>query len=627
MSNLWKKLIQTTQLMYQLWGRVWAKNQFLDLNKGSEKRRRMKFLLNWFYPLLAFFSIFIIRYFVVMRGIDLTDEGFALSNQLATYLMGIDSISMFPAWWLSDFIGGIWLKITENYGLWGARLGGILGSSLIVMYGLRMISFAYRPGIGLIITLLGSALYSHNARILYYSNVPALLFVMYGFSFLKLLENRSKTWLPIISGLLLIALILSKWTMGVTLFIPLCVWYVYRNYYKIELPFKPLYTMYGTAFITLALFLCFLKSQDLLKDFLVFSGPAKEHQFSSLIETWYRQLRTTVPLLILFFGIPSFYYSVSKRDTLSKTVSSLNIFLGLFLLSLFLSFFRSKWFCPFSDVPVVYILTYLICGMISTFCIFILRRSLSIQEFSLYLFSITLPFAQCACAGTGIPKAQEGMWLLGAVMLCLMIQVGKTSPFKTSKPQLMSICSLLIAMMSFYGIKYTYFYVNRDNSDLTQLTAEFATPRLKGIYTTPQRKESFEALIKTMGNYTKKGDTILAYFNLPMVYYISETLPLGKHPWLAVITPEKLQEKIDLFSSSEPPRVIVKSKTDPINPQWGLKPLNPFGYAETTPIDYQHILSMSKMMDQAVAELWDLKLVWSNPDFDLYTVSPKAISQ
>jgi len=548
----------------------------------------------------------------------MTDEGYNLSNQLLANELGIEFVRINPYWWFSDFVGACWLKFVDGYGLWCARLGGILLSSLIVMLGIRMISLVYKPHLGLLLTMLGAALYSHTSRIIYYGNVPALIFIIFGLSFLKLVQDPSKRLYQILTGLSLALLILSKWPMLLALSIPVIVLVAcfYLDRMRTYILFKSILTVYGIVFASLAIFCSYLSCHGLLKDFLHFSGPAQEHGLFYQVSLWYRQLRTIVPLLIIFFGLPLLFYAFMKEKSNKLTI---RIFLALFVFSIFLSFFRSKWFCPFADVQVVFIITYLLCAVMSAICIYVVRHSLTIQEFALFIMGIALPLTQTFCSSAGLGKAFEGMWILGGIMLCLFLRVAKINSFENCKNQLYAISIIMTLVVSYYGIKFTYFYTGGDSSNLSKLTCELNAQHLKGIYTTPNRKESYDALMQQMAKYTKKGDRILAYFNIPMVYYSSSTLPLGNHAWLAFLTPEKLKLQINEFSSSNPPIVIVKSKTDTLDPEWGLKPLRPFEHYSNDKSRYAEMLLMNEMLDSAASELWHLELVWSNPDFDLFT--------
>jgi hypothetical protein len=566
----------------------------------------------WVYCLAVFFILFFIRYPTVVLGLDVTDEGYNLSNQFLAGEIGIDFVKIAPQWWFSDWIGACWLKMTNSYGLWGARMGGLLTCSLIAMLSMRLITFVYCPHWAILATFLSTSLYSQPGRILYYDSVPLLLFVLCGCCLMKMISNPLKIKWSLATGIALSALTLSKWTMMTALGIPLLVLFFHR-----QRSLQPYFVMYGTVLSCLALFCGYLWSHGVLGYYFSVSGLAQEHnQLSLHLFRWYWQLRTIVPLLLIFFGAPLLLYVKTKQ-----LKPALSLFAGLLVLSMFLSLFRSKWFCPFADIQVVYILTYLFCALVSSWCVYLLWDSLSVQEFTLFLCAALFPLAQTLGSAAGLAKAPHGMWLLGTSMFCLLQRLSKQERFNACQPQLFSVSALLTIVFSYYGIWQGYFYMGRDCWDLSKLNTELTSPRLRGIYTTAQRQQSFDALVHEIQHYARRGDPIFAYFHIPMVYFASGTRPLGEMTWFeAFLSPQKTEEMWSQFSPSSPPVLIVKAKTDTLNPSWGLIPLSPFGYAESNPLQHDLLQQIAKIVDQKTRELWDLTLVWSNPDFELFTV-------
>lgn len=579
----------------------------------------IKFLVGWTFPLLACFFIFLIRYPITILGLDVTDEGFSLSNQMLANTMGIQYIKIAPQWLLTDWIGSVWLKMTESWGLWGARLGGLIGSSLVVLFAARIITLIYKPHAALMIALLLAALFSHTGKILYYDNVPVLLFVLFGFFFVKTLLNPSCRVHAILSGIFMALLILSKWPMIVSVFVPLSTFVL--CYFLKRIQFSQWLTaslrIYGGAFGLLFLFLVYLWTQGLIVDFLSIAGLAEEHnKLMAHVMRWYWQLRAIIPFVMILFGVPFVYFKISKKDS---PQSMCVIFISLFLASIFLSFFKSRWFCPFADIQVIYILMYLMCALISVICVYVLQDSLAPAEIGLLCLSVILPLGQTLGSAAGIAKVFQGMWLLGAVTLMLLMRVSQKERFVDCKSSLRIISILLLALIGWYGIKQTYFYMGRDLSNRSMLSSEIDAPHLKGIYTTPERKESFGALVKEVGKYVKKGDLILAYCHIPMIYFVTSTLPYTGHSWLeGFLSAEKMSQRVAAFSASHPPVLIVRSKTDTMHPEWGSRVLAPFESSKHNQAYYNEMLSIAAVLDRRVQELWNLRLIWSNRDFDLF---------
>jgi len=82
--------------------------------------------------LILIFSLTFLIYspFINLCAVAMTDLGFQLTNQDLAYQMGFKYVRVCPSWWLTDVLAGWWMHFTENYGLKGVNVGGILVTAL-----------------------------------------------------------------------------------------------------------------------------------------------------------------------------------------------------------------------------------------------------------------------------------------------------------------------------------------------------------------------------------------------------------------------------------------------------------------------------------------------------------------
>jgi len=75
---------------------------------------------NWLMAVVIIFP-----YLLIFQGLDFTDVGHSLTNYQQVFIEP-SSIQNSFACWLTNIIGGIWIKLVANLGLFGAKLGGAL---------------------------------------------------------------------------------------------------------------------------------------------------------------------------------------------------------------------------------------------------------------------------------------------------------------------------------------------------------------------------------------------------------------------------------------------------------------------------------------------------------------------
>jgi len=88
----------------------------------------------------------------------------------------------------------------------------------------------------------------------------------------------------------------------------------------------------------------------------------------------------------------------------------------------------------------------------------------------------------------------------------------------------------VITPFTFLGLVSGYQEVYRDQPP-HQLIAKFNAPKLHGIISTPDRVTAVEDLLNFLSTKLNRGDILLAYDSIPLLYFLTDTRPALNHTW------------------------------------------------------------------------------------------------
>jgi len=127
---------------------------------------------------------------------------------------------------------------------------------------------------------------------------------------------------------------------------------------------------------------------------------------------------------------------------------------------------------------------------------------------------------------------------------------------------------VLLLLYTFYGILPNY-YPYRDGY-IGELNTVPAATKLHGILTTKDRADTVDRLIEAVKLNSEAGDRILAYENLPMLYYLTDRLPSTTATWLTESLPKSLRESIleDMINRDRLPRLVIRATYTTRNENW-----------------------------------------------------------
>jgi hypothetical protein len=229
--------------------------------------------------------------------------------------------------------------------------------------------------------------------------------------------------------------------------------------------------------------------------------------------------------------------------------------------------------------------------------------------FALIVGAFLMPFILGLGTVGGFDKTANGAWF-GCI-----ISFGLITSFK--KPYLNILLSIILLLMLCTGYQTFHRFSYGDLGDRRQLTTAFEHPRLSKIKTHPGRKESFESLLTQIDLSSTSNRSMLAYTNIPMLYYASDHTPITLMPWLVARSEAIFSIVINNLCTSleATPHLIVQTKVETRSGNWGLNPSGP-------PIveDVIKAKSRHERITHAVQRCNPM-LVWENDDFRLYETS------
>ncbi len=266
-----------------------------SLYKGNGK-------LRFFNGYILFISISLFYLMLIFQGLDVTDSGFHLTNQVRSFSRHITHITdnRVATWFLSDFFGGMWLKIINGPNLLWARLGGVLLYSLTALISYKILS-SYFDRKKVFLVVFASALLITTvgvSRLIHYYSFPALLLNLELLIFSQLLIKPAKGTLfklySFLVGFMTIPIILARLSLIPIAFAPI----IFLSYYLItkkdlrELQKSVLYVVSG-IFVSFAVFALFYRSIGALHPYIKFmasiyrnAGIGSTHKMSWLLENY-----------------------------------------------------------------------------------------------------------------------------------------------------------------------------------------------------------------------------------------------------------------------------------------------------------------------------------------------------
>jgi hypothetical protein len=155
------------------------------------------------------------------------------------------------------------------------------------------------------------------------------------------------------------------------------------------------------------------------------------------------------------------------------------------------------------------------------------------------------------------------------------------------------------------AIRYDYYGVRRD-SKVENLTTNFRIPSLRGIKSTPDRVASIESLYDYLRPQMAKGESLLAYDDCPMLYFIFKAKPAYGLAWALryTMSVETLDELNREFNSQPLPRFAIRTMVDLSTIDWKKAPATNYDHY---PLNESVLANYERVKTIFPFEVWELK--------------------
>ncbi|MEM9678794.1 MAG: glycosyltransferase family 39 protein [Bacteroidota bacterium] len=551
------------------------------------------------------------------QGFDVCDDGFVLTGYQQIF-NAPESVEYNFVYWLSTLMGGVWYQLFPSGGVLWFRILAVLVNTLTFVLAYRLLKNYIKP----IYALLGLSMVlfvNDFGFLVFYHNQFTALFAVSIAYFLErgLVKNSIRHLL--ISGVL-IGVNVSTRLPNITLSVLILVipYAYYLNGKRLKQSIKPIMYFILGIIMGLAIILILLLalghlqiSQNAIATlFNLGATRGSGHSILDMLKIVVINYQKVFILGVGFTGFIGIAIIASVYFQKQRLVKYL-IYAATFVV--FLYVFKRE------GIHAVYAFS-----LIGLLGILIKKQtdiSLKVISFMALLILICLPL------GSGGGMRSSGymcIWLAVPISLYFIAETNTLSPVFKSKSNVVSgrfltAFSVVIALSYFAAKGYSmsreaYFDPGSRLEKTSGINNQFA----QYVYTTEERADIINELLMGIDGYVKPNDYLLAFDNIPMVHFMTETKPYVNNPWPMIYDSVSFEEKLSNaeVSINEYP-IVVQQKFITIG-----------AFSEPIP-DYLNAneergVYYNKERTQAMISFLErnaYEMVWSNDYFNIYKTS------
>jgi hypothetical protein len=182
---------------------------------------------------------------------------------------------------------------------------------------------------------------------------------------------------------------------------------------------------------------------------------------------------------------------------------------------------------------------------------------------------------------------------------------------------------LLMSLVIFAGrVLYKGVYSSySDAGSRIYKTYKINSIKTKYIFTTRGRATIINDLLDGIKPFIKAGDNLIAYESIPMIYYLTNTIPYLHDSWLVGLGSASFKRKIDrVYKENRPLPLVIRQKFDTIGASFGI-PNDEYISDNRTSTKFVS-QEQTRMFNQFLLEN-NYKIIWQNSHFVLYAPQEK----
>lgn len=596
------------------------------------------------------YSIFAISFLfhslTIFQGIDVTDLGLHLTNQVSSVRIPIDINFVWTPIFLTDYVGGMWLSLAETPSVIWARLGGVLIFSLntAIIFSILVSYFDRKKVFAVVLITSLFIIIRDDICIIDYFTFPALLMNIELWIFNKLLRSAACTKryhiYSFLLGFMVIPIILSRVTLILVLLIPVVVLFYYllrkgnlSDYKRISL-----LAAAGLS-CSILFFVLFYRHIGLLANYgssilAIFGDSARGadrwHSLWPLIKFYISDSIGIAFYTTCLLGGIYVIVAVGRRlgDKIADgliflaTLATIGAIVLVFQLGLSIDYFA------FIAIKVAFGVVIFLSGIFLA-----INRGQDRNLALLLLAGITTMIITPIGSNTGLIKSVYGMWLILPLSILCAYKL-RDSEKTDGILSILPLMNCLMVATLIISLVFQFTNIEADNPNRLDLNTEFSNHSLRGIYSTKERVKVLDELLFQLQKHTSKGDALLAVTSMPLIHYLTETRPALGYAWPGICTFDQIKERQRLLEATNNlPKLFAFQKVSTIDRNWPSaaekkdrgyiqmlrylkdKYLNWSSAAEE--MDHEEIQMLKYLKDKYLMN-FQYRLLWENSAFTIY---------
>ena len=494
--------------------------------------------------------IVIIQIILMFQGFDICDDGFVLTFYQQIF-SNPESVEYNFLYWFSGILGGTWYQLNEDGGIIWFRILGVIINSATFILSFQILK-KYIPKTFLIFSLLMVLFVNDYGFLTFYHNqITSFLTVLMVYFLSRGLFKR-KNKLLLIAGFIYVLNGMTRLPnfILISLFLAIPV-YFYLKKLKYKSALKPIgFSVLGIfiGFMFVYLILSISGQLHVMGNALftmmdVGNTEGSAHNFKTVIKAQYYNHYSIV---ISFFQFAIAFLITTVTLTIAKRHKYL-----MYLIVIVFCGFLVYWFQK-NDIFSIYTLAYL--GSIWT----LISKRFNTEVRTIALMAFVMLATMTLGSGAGIKNSgYMTMWLgfplfyyvLPIIIMNIRSLLESTQQNfnlekKTTKLSRLLIYTITISFLSLkaYNISQGAYF---DSGSRLDKTFTINNKKAKYIYTTESRAKIVNNLLLNLERYVEPGDYLFAYDHIPMIHFLTNTLPYTYNPWPGIYDHYSFNKKIE----------------------------------------------------------------------------------
>lgn len=551
--------------------------------------------------------IFVYPLIYLWQGFDMTDVGYCLVGYQQIF-SDPKSISGSFSIWLTNIIGGVWLKLFGYFGLVGVRFAGNIIVWVTIIFSYKLLNKHVSKKRTLICIFLCLVFTYRSVIIINYNNLTAM-FYMIGIYLMYQGVLREKNNYIFASGIISGANIFIRLPNVLQLMIILTIFYYgIRKKIQLKKQIKQC-TCFILGYIISIILIVFIMKLIGHWDIFISSithisemgkSSSSSHGIVNLILKFktdnVNAFKYSYKLILVLISIFTIQIIVRKMKMSSLICSAI-----LSSILVYITYInRTNIKFPnmlYALVGISYIM------LIISFFINIKKVEYTLLIFLAVFYFLAVPMG----SDNGIHNSIHSMWLFVPLAFEGLVRIYNKLLEKKylDSVNVKFILSFLALIFALISIKQNYAYTYRDITDRKAMQYEIEHKYLKNVYTNKARAKDTLELLYEIKKYVNKDKFLLAYSSMPMIHYLTETRPYMYNSWPGLYSKDEFKYYLNKAQREriEYP-VIVKQKIDTCDFSW---PNYEKKFKNRNDETMNSFLKEKKYL-----------LVWSNKSFEIY---------